>query len=339
MMRLGALQAWRSSPARSCPRRTGLAVLCLFSGVFGAAAVFFAAVGVAILAPEEAAHQGESHARAAVDLAEEQVSRTLRIGMLALDHLGDRLSSQAQPLGAISLNEALRNVLASAPSLCGALLLDEEGRVHASTRTGEQGQFVDLHGLGAMPSGERGVTGAFSAGWSTHECLSDARTVSFRSPPHALVLHHSFLNSARERMHLLALINPQALLQDGASHQGRPDFQYSLATSAGLIVASTGASMPAQSRISALPVVGHPASTRKADSYIGRGVQGSQQVVAFRSSEISPLVVVAEIPVRLAIGQKHDGLAKWLWAGVGWSFASLVLALVLSEPKNLASEG
>lgn len=320
-------------------RRYGgrLVRLFLTAGVLAAGGVFAAAVTVATAEPQTSSHLDEAQAQILVDLAESEVTRRLHRDIAVLDKLGGVLSSQLPSPDTTS--NLLRNVLASAPSMCAILLLDGDGHVFASTRAGERGQAVNVHTLSPMPAAGLSVVGDFAVGRGTQDLRPDVHNAGPRSTAGAVVLLHTIAGRRGAPMHIVALLKPEALLTDSAAHKGQPGFSYSLATRYGQIVASTETSPSIYERANAMPVFRAQHIETAAGSYVGRGVQGSQQVVAFRHLKDFPMVLIGETSVELVKASAQNSLMRLLWAGIGASCSFFLLAFLLRRPGHLAIEG
>lgn len=252
---------------------------------------------------------------------EGQFSRTLSTAAVSLRAISDVAAAASAPDDPVRLTPTLQQALVGLPFLRSLAVVDDGGRILASTHGDDVDRRIDPAALGSPLREGADVLGPRQLG----RYLGDLTDRAKGSSAVELIPFTRVMVSRGGRRHLLvAVINPDALanLAHGvldanvstavlASYQGR------LYTQAGPVAADYPG-------LSAHPVFRSLLAQREHGSYVGAGLAEGQQVVAFRTSRSWPVVVVVEEP--LAVSSAH-WVASVRWLAV---LAVLVVGFVLT---------
>lgn len=265
----------------------------------------------------EALENARARAALLAQVLEADASRTVETAALALFTLGDALTHQG---GALPDEAQLRHMLLGLPMLRSVALLDEQGQVLASTQAHERGLTLPLARLGRLPGPGHEQLLSLQSGRGLADLVAGrpARPGLSMLP---LILQLPARSHGPGRW-LLALINPDALanFQQRALPQGRSAAW--LASFDGQLLAATEAvsRQPGQS-MRDLQVFQQALPRQDHGSLLGRGLLGSDLVMAYRAAPRRPLVVGVE-------QAQDEVLAPWR-AGLRWLLLLGALALVL----------
>ncbi len=246
---------------------------------------------------------------------EDHVTRTVESAALILQTLGEGITRQAsadperlQPLLAQSL-------LTSLSFLRGAAVLDERGRVLASSIAEEQGLRVPLQRLGALPREGRDALLPLMPGRTLRD-LADPVMRPQAAGVGMLPLLRMLRGPGGQPLLLVALINPGALAnfqQVALSDEGGVALLASL--DGRLVAANDELALPPGSPLAGHPVFDAWLPAREHGGYIGTGARPGRHVVAFRVSRTRPLVVVVELTEASVLRAWSERL-RWL-VGLG----------------------
>ena len=316
--------------SRSLLGRAGL-LPKLLSGLL-ALAVLAASVGMAAFERRETLETALDRAELVALTLEDHVTRTVDSAALILRTLGEGIANQASADPARLQPLVTQSLISSLPFLRSVAVLDEQGRVLASSIPSEQGVRVALDRLGRRPGVGREQLQALLPGRSLAD-LGQASGAPRAAGVGMLPLVRTVAGPGEQKLLLVALINPGALanFQQGAlSEQGSVALLASL--SGQLIAANDQLALEPGAQIAGHPVFAEWLPEREHGEYFGAGAQPGRQAVAFRASRTRPLVVVVELAEDMVLATWRER-AKWLasLAVLGLAAIGGGLAVVLRE--------
>ncbi|MFG6465790.1 ATP-binding protein [Roseateles sp. BYS87W] len=299
-----------------------------------ALAVLLGLAGIAEYERREALEHAQDRAELLARTLEDHVTRTVDSAALILKALGEGIARQAnaepdrlQPL----LGQSL---VANLPFLRSVAVLDEHGRVLASSIAAEQGLRLAVARFGAWPrDGQERLLA-----WMPGRGLADLTAAE--APPRAtdvgmVPLLRALRTANGQRVLLVALINPGALANFSQGALSEPGSVALLAGLDGTLVAANDQSTPAPgARLNTHPVFAEWLPAREHGAYRGTGAQAGPQVVAFRASRTRPLVMLVELDEKVLLQSWSDRLV-WL-AGLGGLALMLIaggLGVLLREMR------
>lgn len=264
----------------------------------GAVATLIAVLLVVLVAGNDfrnAMADEESHSVLLARVIEDQATRTLESGEMALDALAVSPVLRAAALDATALRTALNQTLLGLPFVRTIAVVDVQGQILVSSNAAETGMRIDLERLGARGSDGRVTLGPLVMGRGLASIQVGAAPSEI---PHGLAfvpLVLPFENEAGRPLVLVALVNPDAFsnFQHLALEAG--SFDSVVTTYRGMVLGGSrnGAGLMGSS-VGSIPVFTSYLPARKHAQYTGRGALGDKQILAFRASETKPLVVIVE---------------------------------------------
>ena len=261
-------------------------------------------------------------------MLEDQVTRTVDSAQFMLITLAeprilqDLLESRARG------EELIRQALVGAPFMRGLMVVDSQGRVLASNAAEDYGLQIDMRRLGPLPVQGRSVIGPRNAGRGVASLsLRQAEVVTPRGLGF-IPLVRAFNAEDGRKLFAIGLLNADALANLQQLAVGQTGFASAIATySAGFLAGAGMAALPAGD-LGALPLFREYLPEREHHSFIGRGVGGDSQIVAYRASRSHAFVVMVE-------ESRADALERWLkdsggylWLGASACAVMLILTLV-----------
>ncbi len=287
----------------------------------GALLALAALVGVLLVTWQgrrEALESSAERNRLLARVLEDQATRTVDSAALALSNLADSLHAQRVE-DASRLTALLQQTTAAHPYVRTVALMDDQGRVLASSSPRDVGRRVGLDGWGPLPSPGRPTLMLLQPGRGLSDDGAAAQMRDLAYLP--LVLR---LPSGSRPQLLTALINPDAFANyqqgtiEGNGHAALFSYAGQLLTATSGMSLSPG-SWHRDHRLfrTALPAQDH-------GDWRGTGFMQGQQLVAYRVSRSRPLVVLVE-------QSQEEALAGWrdsLW----WDLLAIVVleGLILS---------
>jgi len=255
---------------------------------------------------------------------EDHATRSVDTAALALAALAELVGTNELRTDT-QLGWVLAQSLASQPVLREVAVIDERGRVLASTAPGHQNRVIDLARLGALPPPGAEALGAFVRGRDLGALVSDAEAAA--APPgvgFVPLLRHVATPGHRSVL-LLGLTNPDALANQQQQMLGDRGSSAVLASYAGQVLAAhAGVPVMPGGSVAALQVFSGYLPDIEHGSFVGRGLGEGDQILAFRASRRWPLVVLVETPVAVALASwQRDARA------VGGAAAAVALVIVL----------
>jgi PAS domain S-box-containing protein len=319
----------QSDPPRARPARPSLGragwLPKLVAGLLGLSVLVLCA-GMAAYERRETLENAQDRAELVARALEDHVTRTVESASLILRTLGEGIAGQASTDPARLQPLLAQSLISSLPFLRSVAVLDEQGRVLASSIPSEQGVRVALNRLGALPAPGREQLQRLLPGRSLAD-LGQAGGQPRAAGVGMLPLVRTLPGPGNQRLLLVALINPGALanFQQGAlSDEG----------SVGLLAGLDGRLITANDQLALEPgtrLPGHPVfidwlPDREHGSYIGAGAQPGAQVVAFRASRTRPLVVVVELAQEVVLRAWTERV-RWLAGLAGLALVAIGLGL------------
>ncbi|AOG23063.1 hypothetical protein [Acidovorax sp. RAC01] len=196
-----SLLAWFAQPSH----------LVLLVGVLASLAVWVAIVALVFNDFRAAMRNNHAHAAMLARILEDQATRTFETAELALDALASSpavVSASADPR---RMEDALKQALAGLTFLRGLAVVEAGGRVVASTFPGDAEVFIDMARIGPQAVPGQSVLGGWVAGRSLQSIRMNGSPQP--APPGVgfIPVQHAFRSEAGNTLHLVALVNPDAL--------------------------------------------------------------------------------------------------------------------------------
>ncbi len=312
--------------------RRSVSTLALVAGLLLTAAVAVATALVGLSDRANAIRWDQEKAELLARMLEDQTTRTVDGGLFALGALADVAAMRNPGADGAQTEASLRQALAGTPFLRAIAVVDPTGRIVASSVAGEVGRVIELAHLGPAVSQGRSSIGPFLRG---RGLASLDKNLPDRSAPAALgfiPLVRGFTDDAGRPLRLVGLLNPDSLANQQQLAVGETGFGAVIASYDGEVLVSSGIAQAGRD-LSALPAFRDYLPGVEHASYIGAGVGGKRQIVAFRTSRTQPLVVMAE--------ESHEASAsRWLedslgFLCVGAAACALLLLLTLAVWRSL----
>jgi len=264
---------------------------------------------------------------------EDHATRSVDSAALALAGLAE-LVGQGELAADTQLGRVLAQSLASQPVLREVAVIDERGRVLASTVPGQQNRVIDLARLGALPPPGADALGAFVRGRDLG-ALASAGDASAAPPGVGFVpLLRQVATPGPRSLLLVGLINADALANHQQQMLGDRGSSVVLTSYAGQVLAAhASAAVTPGDSVAALPVFARYLPGIEHTSFVGRGIGGDDQILAFRTSRTRPMVVLVETPVAVALaGWQRDARAV---AGAAGAVALVIVLLSQLAARSL----
>lgn len=316
--------AFASAPA---PGRWSKASTLVLVG--GAVAALIALLSVVLVAGNDfrstiADHQ--SHSVLLARVIEDQATRTLESGEMALGALAASAvlrSATPDPRAALT---TLNQTLSGLPFLRAIALADVHGNILVSSNPAENGTRIDLDRLGPRGSGGRAVLGPLVPGRGLGAIQASGAPVQAPAGVAFIPLVHQFASEAGRPLVLIALINPDAFSNFQYLALEGENFESIITTYRGTVLAgSRNAAKLMGTSLGSLPVFTSFLPAKEHGFYVGQGALGDQQILAFRTSSTQPLVVIVEESYNWAV-KSWLSHAKAL-LGIGGVLVLLVVGL------------
>ncbi|RTL38932.1 MAG: PAS domain-containing sensor histidine kinase [Burkholderiales bacterium] len=299
----------RGRRAQSLLRRAGWWP-CLVAGLLALAVVVLCS-GLAAFERRETLENAEDRAELVARALEDHVTRTVESASLILRTLGEGIAGQASTDPARLQPMLAQSLISSLPFLRSVAVLDEQGRVLASSIPAEQGARVALNRLGPLPAVGREQLQRLLPGRSLGD-LAEAAAAPQAAGVGMLPLIRALKGPGGQTLLVVALINPGALANFQQGVLSEPGSVALLAGLDGRLIASNDQlSLEPGTRLPAHPVFIDWLPGREHGGYIGTGAQPGPQVVAFRASRTRPLVIVVELSQEVVLQPWNDRL-RWL---------------------------
>lgn len=297
--------------------------------VGGAAATLIAVILVALVtgnAFRRAIAEEQSHSILLARVIEDQVTRTLDSGEMALDALAISPALRADVPDAAAIQAALNQTLSGLPFLRTIAVADAHGNILASTSPSEAGIRIDLERLGPRNVGGRAVLGPLVMGRGLAAIQLGAPAV--KAPPGLafIPLLRLMASEAGRPLFLVGLINPDAFSNFQYLALEGGNFESIVTTDKGMVLAGSrdGAALMG-ANVGGIPVFTSYLPSKEHEQYVGRGALGDRQLLAFRASSTKPLVVIVEESYSRVVWRWLSGAKALL--GIGGALVLLVAGL------------
>ena len=297
---------------RAAPPRTSL--IALLAGVVVAALVLGAVLLVAWAQRREIQANAVERAALLARVLDDQAARSVDTAAVSLHALAASLARRADLDAAPAVQPVLEQALVGLPFVRSLALVDADGRVLASTQPGDAGHVTDPARLGLQAGNEQARLGGFLVGRSLVDIATPDTPppVIARPPPRIgfIPLQRAVKRADGSTVWLVALLNPDSFATYQLLATGETGRLAVLAGYDGQVLASTSEAIAPGSRLTAHPVWQQWLARSEHGSYVGPGLGGPRQIVAFRASRTQPLVALVEEPQDAAV-------QRW-WAAVRW---------------------
>ena len=268
----------------------------------------------------------QSHAALLARVLEDQATRTLESGEMALDALSASPVLRASAPDAERMQAALNQALLGLPFLRAIAVVDVHGNVLVSTTASESGMRINMDKLGPRGPAGRSSMGPLIMG---RGLAAIRATGAAQEVPQGLAfipLLQSFVSDAGRPLVLVGLANPDAFSNFQYLTLETESFDSVITTYRGTVLAGSRAGgRLVGSSVGSIPVFTHFLPAREHATYIGKGALGERQILAFRTSGTKPIVVIVE---------ESYSQAAWNWfysagalLGVGCVLVLLVVGL------------
>lgn len=322
--------------ARSTPA-SGASLVALLSGVLLAALVLAAVALVAWYQRREIQASAVERAALLARVLDDQAARSVDTVAVALHALADDLSRRADVADAARVRPLLQQALVGLPHVRSFAVLDARGRVLIATSVDDVGHVVDLRRVAPAVVPGSVALGGFVAGRGLADvpspgAVAQPQRASVRGPGFIPLRLGAVLADATP-VWLVAVLNPDSFAtyqQLAAGDSGRLAV---LATYDGEVLAATGDSPVPGSSLKAHPVWAKQLPRAEHGSYVGTGLTGAPQIVAFRAARTQPLVALVEEPLD-AVVQRWWSSVRWFLAAAGVA-AALLLAMGVAAWRSL----
>ncbi|WP_046059585.1 sensor histidine kinase [Paracidovorax citrulli] len=327
-------RAVRAFAQRMSPWPAGTPVL--IAGLAAAAGAVASVLVVSVGDLRSAMATSEGQARLLARVLEDQTTRTfdsaeMVLATLAHAQVTDTHGGSDRHAGA---GEAMRQALTALPFIRSVSLVDERGRVLASTDADIAGMEIDRRRLGPWQEAGGAYIGPRQPGRGL-ESLQRGVPPPPVPPGLAFVpVLHGFRDHAGAPMMVVALVNPDALSNFQYLALESLNYDAVIATDDGrLLASSVPLPDPDTPDIASLPVFTRLLPLQEHGSYVGPGVQGPDRILAYRASRSKPLVVIVEEPW-------HEAFMRWLrdscpFLAMELGLVALVLALTWIAWRSL----
>ncbi|MBB6561749.1 PAS domain S-box-containing protein [Acidovorax soli] len=307
--------------------RRSVSALALASGLLLTVAVAVATTLVGLGDRANALRWDQEKAELLARMLEDQTTRTVEGGIFALGALAETAALR-KPLEEPAQTEtALRQALAGTPYLRAIAVVDIGGRVIASSLAGEAELAIQVEQLGPVPSNGGSTIGPFLRGRGLASLARDAPDLGAPGGLGFIPLVRGYADDTGRPLQLVGLLNPDSLANRQQLAVGEEGFGSAIASYDGEVLVSSGIALAGRD-LAALPVFRDYLPGVEHASYVGAGMGGARQIVAFRASRTQPLVVVVEESHAVSASRWLRNSTGFLYVGAAASALLLLLTLV-----------
>lgn len=306
-------------------KSSNTALLC---GLLLVAGILAATASISLKDRTKAIASDTERAELLARVLEDQTTRTVESGLFILATMGDANALHAPGADLPRTESFLRETLAGAPFLRTVLVADATGLVIASSSPQESGISIDLRKLGPSPQKGKTTLGPWIAGRGVGSLRADAPQGATPAGLGFIPLMRKFVTPDGQDLLLIGLINPDALANQQQLAIGQVGFSSAIASYDGKILATSQETALHGAQASDLPVFRTYLPAREHGSYVGQGLGGGNQIVAFRLSRTQPLVVLVEEPRDAAINRWWTEVQGYIWLSCAATLVVLLLTLV-----------
>lgn len=267
---------------------------------------------------------------------EDEAARTVESASVVLTGMATQLQSSTAPDDPTWMSSVLAQSVVGLPALRSVAVLDDKGRVLASSDSRDVDVVVapDVFGPAPAPGRDR------LAPPMNGRTLDDASAAG-RQRPHPpgvafIPLLRSVSPARGAALTLVALINPDAL--SNYQEQVLPDEADAalLSNYDGVVLASTRSSgLAVGQRVDTLPAFKDYLPATEHGTYIGLGARDGAQIVGFRASHTRPLVAMVEHSRAVAVAHWANESRWFGLISVGAVF--FILAMTALASRSLRS--
>lgn len=294
------------------------AALATAFGLVLSLAVIAAVVWLGWYEYREALQTDRARSELEARVIDDHATRTVETASLVMAYVGGQLHApdMAQPHLADPL---LAQALAALPFVRSLHVLDDAGRIVASTAASDVGVTVSLDRLAPLPAPGQDALGVFQPGRGLSAlglaAPSTAANIGF------IPFSRSLRNAEGKALFLVALINPDFLSSFQLLTLGDQKESVYLLNYQGVVMVSSGPRAANPGTVFAFhPVFRKFLPSREHFTYEGDGASPGTQVVSYRLSKTRPLVVVVEQP----LADTHD---RWI-TSVRWFITAAVVTVL-----------
>ncbi|WP_235504022.1 MULTISPECIES: sensor histidine kinase [unclassified Acidovorax] len=334
------------SPLRRMPSFSirQLSTVALLSGVLLTLGVGLATTWVASTDRNQLIQADREKAELLARMLEDQTTRTMDSAFFVLATLAESRVFEDIIESPSRGDEALKHALLGVPFMRGLLVINGEGRILASNSSDELGIQIDMRRLGPLPADDKNAIGPLIAGRGISSLASVTGKIAAPKGLGFIPLLRKLKTLNQQSVYAVGLLNPDALANIQQLAVEKAGYSSAVATYKGEFLAGAGTITLPTSGMQSLPIFQEHLPAREHASFIGRGLGGEQQIVAFRVSRTHPVVIVVEEPRALALSRWLDDSVGYLWLGGGACALMLLLSLVawrglrLRESAQLLAE-
>lgn len=320
---------------RKAPRtqQIPLSVWVLLSGLALSAAILTATLWVAANDHKASLNGAQANTELLARVLADQATRTLDTGAVALRTMATLPSIRSVKTDSARAEAALQQMLVGTPFFREAAVIDVNGQVLASTTAGSRGLTVHIKQLGVPPSNGNETLGPRIPGRGLMDLARSAEASPVPRGVAFIPLVVGFLSDAGQPMVIAGLVNPDYLANLQVLAIGEEGLLSVLASTEGRVLVSSAVQQPAPDQsLSALPIFQQLFPNREFASYVGAGLGGEHQILAYRASRRQPILAIVEEPYAAAE-------ERWLksiraFAAVGASAIVLVLGLTVIASRS-----
>lgn len=286
------------------------------------------------------AEQSKSQAMLLARVLEEQTARTFETSELALSSLALSPAIVAHDASTQERQTSLAQVVSQIPFIRAMALLDQRGKVLASTQPGDRSTIVPIEALFTEKLHEPKPGEARLGKLIQGRNLSALSTSKEPSPRGISFLPHvlSFLQEDGSTAYLVALINPDAVANFYQATLESLSYEALLMTYEGQPLASTNmGSAVQQAQALQTPIFKQMLLNKERGSYIGKGMLGEQEIVSFRTVRHWPLVLLVEEPYSAVVQRWKDDAFIFFVAGLALLFLVIGLGYSVHKTRKLQS--
>jgi hypothetical protein len=262
----------------------------LFAGVLFSLLLLLAIVWMSWRGHEQVVEQDLRQSELYARVIEDHASRSFDAVAVVQSSIAETVLLQDSLADIPNLSRQLTQALGGVPFVRSIAVLDAQGRVLVSSSPGDVLRQVNLALLGARPVRGQALLGPLIRGRSLADFEVGASQAGLRSGINSLPMLYGFALAGGQPMLVVALINPDALVNFQRQVIGDNPLSVLVTSYTGLLLTSTvdmvdapGLSLAHHSLFSERQVA------REHGSYREQSASGEDTLVAFRASRAWPL--------------------------------------------------
>lgn len=311
-----------------------LSVWVLISGLALSAAILSATLWVAANDHKASLKAAQANTELLARVLADQATRTLDTGAVALRTMATLPSIRAVKTDSARAEAALQQMLVATPFFREAAVIDVNGQVLASTTVGSKGLTIRIKQMGVVPANGNETLGPRIPGRGLMDLARNADASPAPRGVAFIPMVVGFLSDAGQPLILAGLVNPDYLANLQVLAIGEDGLLSVLTSTEGRVLVSSAVQQPAPDQaLSALPIFQQLFPNREFASYVGAGVGGDHQILAYRASRSQPILAIVEEPYAAAEERWLKGIQAF--AAVGAAAIVLVLSLTVVAYRSL----